>query len=219
MRLAVSMGHGLMGGLSPFARIAPLLFEKAKVMRLAVSMGQMLSPGSVPIVFITLNSSWICVRIQCMAKDKSKIHLIFISVFAAIQVVLIILTSVCFIKLRQMVSSSEIFRLDNKGEKYTLYIGTNDKDTYIREIPIEECRRRIDSICMKYVEGFSIGDMKGKWVDESGTLTEEDTLVYIFYDTTDEAIKKIMDEVLVELNQNSILLEKEHVTSAFYNGK
>lgn len=154
-----------------------------------------------------------------MAKDKSKIHLFFISVLIVIQVVLVILVSVCFIRLRQTGSSSEIFKLDNKGKKYTLYIGTNDKDTYTREIPLEECRRRIDSICMKYVEGFSIEDMKGKWVDDSGTLTEEDTLVYIFYDTTDEAIKKIMDEALVELNQNSILLEKEYVSSAFYNGK
>lgn len=154
-----------------------------------------------------------------MKNDKSKFHLFFIYVLISIQFVLLILLGVYFFRTKQAVSGSRIFKLSNSSEKFTLYIGTNDKNTYKREIPLDECRRRIDSICMKYVEGFSLDEIKGKWVDEKGILTEEDTFVYIFYDTTDEAIKKIMDEVLVELNQNTILLEKEHVVSSFYSGK
>lgn len=115
--------------------------------------------------------------------------------------------------------ASEVFSFDRSGEKFTLYIGTNDKDTYKREIPLEECRRRIDAICRKHVTGFSTGTVKGKWVDETGTLTEEDTFVYVFYGTTDATVKTIMDEVLVALNQNSILLEKESVTSTFHKLK
>ncbi len=154
-----------------------------------------------------------------MEKAKSRIHLPLIYGLIAIQFVLSFFFAAYFLRAKQSVSSSEIFNLVNKSEKFTMYIGTNDKDTYRREIPLEECRRRIDSICNKYVDGFSAGEMRGKWVDETGFFMEEDTFVYVFYDASDEAMKKIMDDVIVELNQNTILIEKEHVTSAFYGRK
>lgn len=106
-----------------------------------------------------------------------------------------------------------------KDGKYILYIGTNDKDTYTQEIPMEEAKNIVNEICVKYVDGYTVSDAKGAWVDETDTLTQENTLVYIFYDVTEEQLEKIMDEVLRELNQNSILIEYQKTEYSYYSGR
>ena len=90
------------------------------------------------------------------------------------------------------------------GEKYIIYIGTNDKDTYQQEIPRNEARDMVNAICAKYVEGYTASDAKGGWVDETDTLTQENTLVYSFYNIKEEQLIQVMDEVREKLNQNSI---------------
>lgn len=112
-----------------------------------------------------------------------------------------------------------ILKETNKAPKYILYIGTNDKDTYTQEIPLEEARNIVNAICAKYVDGYTALDAKGGWVDETDTLTQEDTLVYIFFDVTKEQLNSIMDEILEKLNQNSILVERQEATYMYYSGK
>lgn len=102
--------------------------------------------------------------------------------------------------------------------KYVMYIGTNDKDTYTQLIPLEEAKAIVNEICSRYVSGYTVQTAEGGWVDETGTLTQEQTLVYSF-DAVEEAdMLAIMDEVLVALNQNSILLEKQGLTYCYYSG-
>lgn len=103
-----------------------------------------------------------------------------------------------------------------EARKYTIYIGTNDKDTYDQIIPTDEAKNIVNSICAKHVEGYTASDAKGGWVDETGTLTQENTLVYYFYDISEEQITAIMDEVLTELNQNTILLQSETSRYMYY---
>ena len=100
---------------------------------------------------------------------------------------------------------------DCNQEKYLLYIGLNDKDTYQQSISNEEAAARINAICEKYVDGYSYAEMHGGWLDQMKVFTEENTLVYQFMDIGEEKIEKIMDEVLEELNQSSIMVEKEEV--------
>ena len=59
---------------------------------------------------------------------------------------------------------------------------------------------------------------KGGWVDEKNILTEENTLIYSFYEASEEQIMQIMDDVLKELNQNSILITHGQENSAYYYG-
>lgn len=106
---------------------------------------------------------------------------------------------------------------DSSVNQYTLYIGTNDKDTYTQLIPLDEARDIVNEICTKYVEGYTASEATGGWVDQTGTLTQENTLVYSFYDTTEEQMKLIMDDVLKELNQNSILIERAHSDYEYYS--
>lgn len=104
------------------------------------------------------------------------------------------------------------------GEKYIIYIGTNDKDTYQQEIPTNEARDMVNAICAKYVEGYTASDAKGGWVDETDTLTQENTLVYSFYNIKEEQLIQIMDEVREKLNQNSILVERQEAVYMYYYG-
>lgn len=100
--------------------------------------------------------------------------------------------------------------------KYILYIGTNDKDTNKQLIPTEEAKKKVDAICAKYVDGYTVFDANGGWKDETGTYAHENTLVCFFYDVTEDQIKNIMDDVLKELNQSAIFVEKLNSVYTYY---
>ncbi|HHU87291.1 MAG TPA: DUF3574 domain-containing protein [Peptococcaceae bacterium] len=102
--------------------------------------------------------------------------------------------------------------------KYTLYIGLNDKNTYTQLLSTEDAVNRVADIALKYVDGFTQLSGKGAYKDEKGIITHENCLIFEFYDTNEEQIKAIMDEVLQELNQNSILIERQRVSYEFYEG-
>jgi len=92
--------------------------------------------------------------------------------------------------------------------KYTMYIGLNDKDTYTQLIPYEEAEKK----------GYTQMQAKGAYKDDEGIVTLENSLIYEIYAATDQQMEAIMKEVLTELNQHSILLEKQTVKSIFFEG-
>ncbi len=102
--------------------------------------------------------------------------------------------------------------------KYVLYIGTNDKDTYQQEIPYDECVQKVTEICTRYVGGCTLSEANGYWTDDSGEITKEQSIECVLEDVTEDQVHQIADEVLKELNQNSILIETQGVTSEFYAG-
>lgn len=113
---------------------------------------------------------------------------------------------------------------ENGGEalktksQYVMYIGTNDKDTYTQLIPTADAKELIDSICFKYLDGYTIQDATGAWVDEVGAATHENTIVCYFDGADEETVYRIADEVLTALNQNSVLIEKEQLQIEYYSG-
>lgn len=102
--------------------------------------------------------------------------------------------------------------------KYTMYIGLNDKDTYTQLIPYEEAEKKVSEIVLKYVDGYTQMQAKGAYKDDEGIVTLENSLIYEIYAATDQQMEAIMKEVLTELNQHSILLEKQTVKSIFFEG-
>lgn len=103
-------------------------------------------------------------------------------------------------------------------KKYTMYLGTNDKDTQKREIPLKEIQEQMHEICMKYVDGYTLTVADGYFKNAEGKAYREVSLVYVFIDAPIDSIKKIMDEALVKFNQSSILLEESDSKSIFYSG-
>ena len=107
----------------------------------------------------------------------------------------------------------------NEKIQYTMYIGMNDKDTYEQLISTEDAKTIIDNICFKYLDGYTIQDANGSWVDENGLVTHENTIVCCFKDTDNDTVYKIADEVIKTLNQNTVLIEKDLIQIDFYGGK
>lgn len=103
-------------------------------------------------------------------------------------------------------------------KKYTMYIGTKDKNTGKQEISTENIKSRMHEICMKYVDGYTVSVMDGYYRDEKGNTVHEVSLVYFFLNTPIDALGHIMDEAIIEFNQSSILLEESEARSILYEG-
>ena len=101
--------------------------------------------------------------------------------------------------------------------KYTMYLGTNDKDTLKQEIPTDRIRKEMHEICMKYVDGYTVSIAEGYYRDSNNEISHETSLVYVFLDADITALRKIMDEALIKFNQGSILLEESNSKSIFYS--
>lgn len=127
-------------------------------------------------------------------------------------VALVVLISGCFAPIKTDLAKSE-------AVKYTLFIGLNDKDTYSQKISAGDAEKKVSAIALKYVDGFTVFWGKGAYKDDKGVVTYENTLIFTFYSATDEQVKRIMDEVLKDLNQNSVLIEKQKVGYEFYGGQ
>ena len=103
-------------------------------------------------------------------------------------------------------------------EKYSLYLGLNDKDTYEQIISTEDALEKANLICAKYAGGYTQLSARGGWTNDDGTLGHENTIVYLLYDISEENLKKLLDEFLKEFNQSSVLVEKETASHIYYSG-
>lgn len=103
--------------------------------------------------------------------------------------------------------------------QYVMYVGTNDKDTYKAEHTEEEAKNIVDEVCLKYFDGYTLQEATGSWKDEKDNTTHEYTLVCYFDDVDEETVYKAADELIKELNQNTILIEKTPVEMEYYSGK
>ena len=132
--------------------------------------------------------------------------------------VLLILNSIAICFLAAKVTKLSHFSLDEATVHYTLYVGTNDKDTYKQEIPTERARQVVEEICTKYIGGFTVQDATGIWTDEKGVITHENTIVCYLDDIDEETLHRVCDEIRSALNQNTVLIQKEYTQLDFYSG-
>ena len=112
------------------------------------------------------------------------------------------------------------FTPEKHETEYAMYVGTNDKETYKLEISIDEARDIVHNTLMDHFpNGFTMYDAKGVWRDEKNVVTLEYTFVCIIENVQRAEIYKVADELLVSLNQSTILVV-ENLASAvtFYQG-
>jgi hypothetical protein len=102
------------------------------------------------------------------------------------------------------------------NDRYTLYIGTSDKDTGKLEIPIEEAEQIVADIAYKYSDGFTSYVAVGGW-DDGEVRYDETTLVYVFIGIDKAGAEAIADEVCLALNQSSVLIEYSKTYSSYYS--
>lgn len=113
------------------------------------------------------------------------------------------------------------YTIDEQELEYTIYIGTNDKDTFQLEIPLDEARSIIYNTMINYFsDGFTMHDANGVWKDENDDITLEYTFVCIIENADIDEIHKAADELILKLDQNSILIVSNRVKKVdFYTGK
>ena len=101
----------------------------------------------------------------------------------------------------------------NKIRKYTLYVGLNDKDTKTQKIDTIEAYKIIENLLVNKVDGGTIFEANGVYKHEDGTVVIEKTLRVEIMFATDEQIKEIVEYLKIILNQESIAVQKEEITS------
>lgn len=98
-------------------------------------------------------------------------------------------------------------------EKWTLYLGLNDKDTKVQKIATVEAYKVAMNILSQFVEGATIFEANGMYTHENGTLTIEKTLRIELLFTDEETVKKIVAMLKTVFNQESIAVQKETINS------
>ena len=112
------------------------------------------------------------------------------------------------------------YTIEKQNTEYTMYIGTNDKDTFQLEIPLEEAQDIVFDTMMNYFpDGFTMYNANGVWKDETNSVTIEYTFVCIIQSAEKEDIYEAANELIEKLNQNSILIVSNNVENVdFYTG-
>ena len=103
-------------------------------------------------------------------------------------------------------------------KQYVMYLGTNDKDTYVPYGTPEEAKAKVDEVLTKHFEGFTIQDAMGGWTNENGTVDHEYTVVIFLSDTTLEKVHEAADDLIRVFNQSSILIQTNQTRTEFYSG-
>jgi hypothetical protein len=100
--------------------------------------------------------------------------------------------------------------------QYVLYLGTNDKDTNQPVFSHEESKEKAKEILIKELGGYTIQEAEGGWVDDSGTVYQEYTLVIHLSDATLDQVHKVCDELIETFHQSSVLIHQNKTTTEFY---
>lgn len=102
-------------------------------------------------------------------------------------------------------------------EKYTLYVGLNDKDSKVQEIQTLEAYKVIQKILYNNnVEGATIFEAVGIYKHEDKTFVTENTLRIELMFIDKQTVKSIVDSIKILLNQESVAVQYEIVNSELW---
>ena len=99
--------------------------------------------------------------------------------------------------------------------KYTLYIGLNDKDTKQQQIDNLEASKIVQNVLTKKTGGGTIYNAVGVYTHGDSTIIIENTLRVEIVAAAREAVLEAINIIKTALNQESIILQTEHIESVF----
>ena len=94
--------------------------------------------------------------------------------------------------------------------RYTLYVGLNDKDLKYQTVPTEEAKDIVNTVC----GDCSIQDITGYYTHDNGEKIKENTLKVELLFKEDNDIRLYCRDLKRLLNQESIAVNKEVCMSA-----
>lgn len=98
-------------------------------------------------------------------------------------------------------------------EKFTLYLGLNDKDTKTQQISTVEAYKVVSNLIAEDFNGGTIYEAHGIYKHESGEIVEEKTLRIELLFTTLEKVKTLVGILKKAFNQESVAVQREQITS------
>ena len=101
-------------------------------------------------------------------------------------------------------------------EKWTLYIGLNDKDSKVQEIEELEAYKIVRNLLLNYTDGATIFSAMGIYKHEDGTFVTEKTFRIELLFVEKPTVKEIVNQLKVLLNQESIAVQREVVESELW---
>ena len=142
------------------------------------------------------------------------------TIITVLTVISICLAAASFVLVLDQNKARKTASIPETNLQYVMYVGTNDKDTYAPRFTHEEAIDIVDRICLKHFDGYTIQEATGSWIDETGTPTHEYTIVCFFDSARKEAVYAAADEIIEALNQNTVLIEVNELSSIdYYSGK
>ena len=101
-------------------------------------------------------------------------------------------------------------------EKFTLYVGLNDKDSKVQEITTLEAYKIINNLLLAYTNGATIFEAVGIYKHDDGTFITENTLRIELMFVEKSAVKEIVENIKKILNQESVAVQREVVESELW---
>ena len=98
-------------------------------------------------------------------------------------------------------------------KKFTLYLGLNDKDTKLQKISTIEAYKICNNILLNYTEGATIFEANGIYKHNNGEIVIEKTLRIELMFINEETIKLIVNDLKKAFNQESVIIQKNIITS------
>ena len=103
-----------------------------------------------------------------------------------------------------------------RDSQYTLYLGTNDKDTNAPVFTQMEAMEKAREILIRHFGGFTIQEAQGGWIDND-TVYQEYTLVIYLSNTTIDRVHAAADEMIETFRQSSVLIQENPTKTEFYS--
>ena len=100
--------------------------------------------------------------------------------------------------------------------KYTLYLGLNDKDSKHQEISTIEAYKVVSNLISKDFEGGTIFEAKGIYKHNDGTIVIETTLRIELLFAEKNEVMKLCGTLKKIFNQESIAVQQEIINSELY---
>ena len=98
-------------------------------------------------------------------------------------------------------------------EKFTLYLGLNDKDKKVQLINTIEAYKICNNILLNYIDGATIFEANGIYKHDDGTFTIEKTLRIELLFVDKKTVLNIVDDLKKAFNEESIAVQNELVNS------
>lgn len=100
--------------------------------------------------------------------------------------------------------------------KFTLYLGLNDKDKKVQLINTLEAYKICNNILMHYTDGATIFEASGIYKHDNGEFTIEKTLRIELLFVDKKTVLNIVDDLKKAFNQESIAVQEQKISSELF---